>query len=95
MVLRINYLSGVSYDCKKVHKIYIFALFFVDLWLYWAYTVSMIKKNLYFTKKELEALKRLSQETGLKFSELVRRIIDAYFEQIENKKEARRSTTIY
>lgn len=40
----------------------------------------MVKKLISFTEKEVDKLNKLSEETGLGMSEIIRRIIDEYFE---------------
>lgn len=45
------------------------------------YTIHMIRINLYITKKQYEALKKLAQN-GTKVSELIRRAIDEYLERV-------------
>lgn len=44
----------------------------------------MERKNIYITQQQVDALKKKTEETGLKFSDLVRRAIDEYL-----KKEGR------
>jgi hypothetical protein len=46
----------------------------------------MIRKDLYFTKQQIEKLKELSIETGLTVSELIRRAIDSFLSK-ETKKD--------
>lgn len=43
------------------------------------YNIRMIRINLYITKKQFDALKKLAQN-GTKMSELIRRAIDEYLE---------------
>jgi len=38
----------------------------------------MIRKDLYFTKQQIEKLQEITEETGITFSELVRRAIDSF-----------------
>jgi predicted DNA binding CopG/RHH family protein len=40
------------------------------------YSLPMKRVNIYLTEHEIAALQKLSQATGLKFAELVRRMID-------------------
>jgi len=41
----------------------------------------MIRINVYVTEKELAALRKLADDTGLPFSEHIRRAIDEYLER--------------
>lgn len=47
----------------------------------------MINKNVYLTEKELERLANLTEETGLLFSELIRRAVDELLDREEEKLE--------
>jgi len=41
----------------------------------------MIRKDVYFTLQQIKRIEREMKTTGLSFSELLRRIVDLYFEQ--------------
>ena len=41
----------------------------------------MKKAMFYLTEQEIESLKKLSEKTGLSMSELVRRVLDQYFQK--------------
>jgi len=41
----------------------------------------MIKKQMFFTDRELKLLQTEAKEKGLSFAELVRRILDQYLEK--------------
>ena len=45
----------------------------------------MTKVTLHFTIRQVAALKRLSQSTGLAVAELIRRAIDAYLKETKNE----------
>ena len=44
-------------------------------------------KTHYFTEQQLKSLEKHAKEKGLTTSELLRRIIDKYFEDIEKEKK--------
>ena len=48
---------------------------------------NMELKNYYLTVKEIEKLHNASKDMGISVSELLRRIIDGYFEKLKNKNE--------
>lgn len=43
----------------------------------------MIRTTLFLTKLQLQQLKKITQKTGIKFSELVRRAIDMILKEYE------------
>lgn len=45
------------------------------------------RANFYLTDNQLAQIKKLSKETGLSYSELLRRAIDEYLERQKSKKE--------
>lgn len=45
----------------------------------------MKKYNLYLTEPQIEALTEISEEKGLSVSEVIRRALDAYLEEEEEK----------
>jgi len=47
--------------------------------------MNMERTNIYATKKQLDAIKKIAQETGLVMSEIIRRAIDAYLENRRDK----------
>ncbi len=46
----------------------------------------MEKTNISFTKQHLQKLRKHKKETGIPSSELIRRLLDKYFEEKEVKK---------
>ena len=48
-------------------------------------------KQLYLSEKQIEKLQEDADERDIKFSELVRRILDDYLESKEDKKKADKS----
>ena len=49
----------------------------------------MQRKNIYLTDKELAALEAYAKQTGLRFSDIVRRIIDDWMRRIAQEEETR------
>ena len=45
----------------------------------------MIRTNIHLTEKQLEALRKLSEDTGLTVAEHIRRAIDEYLETKSDK----------
>jgi len=43
----------------------------------------MIKVNMYFSEKDVSSIKKLAVETGLSFSEHVRRAVTLYLESLK------------
>ena len=46
----------------------------------------MIRRQIYYTEQQIKKLKAEANKTGIKVSELVRRIIDEYFDNKEKNK---------
>lgn len=46
----------------------------------------MIRANFHITEKQSEKLRELSEQTGMKQAEHVRRALDAYFKSLERGK---------
>ena len=44
---------------------------------------NMIRTNLFLTKKQHSAIKKLAKEKGITFSEMFRKIVDMYLERKE------------
>ena len=53
----------------------------VDKFIYRVYISCMKRINIHLTKQQIERLKNLAIETGLKIAELIRRAIDEYLEK--------------
>lgn len=51
----------------------------------YAYTREMKKYNLYLTEPQIESLTQISEQKGLSVSEVIRRALDAYLEEEEEK----------
>ena len=51
----------------------------------YAYTGEMKKYNLYLTELQIESLTQISEQKGLSVSEVIRRALDAYLEEEEEK----------
>jgi predicted DNA-binding protein len=43
---------------------------------------AMKRRNFYLTKQQIEALRALAEQTGLKVSEHIRRAIDSYLDRV-------------
>ena len=46
----------------------------------------MVRTSIVLTEHQRETLRAISKETGLPFSEIIRRAIDAYIQQYRRKK---------
>jgi len=46
----------------------------------------MYKVNVYLTPRQLDALKKKSEELGISYAEILRRVLDAWIEQEEEEK---------
>lgn len=40
----------------------------------------MIRKNIFFTKNQINAIEEEARKRGITFSEMLRRILDSYFD---------------
>ena len=47
----------------------------------------MYKVNVYLTPRQLDALKKKSEELGISYAEILRRVLDAWIEQGEQKRK--------
>ena len=53
---------------------------------------DMVRKIHYLAVKEVQKIESTSEDMGISSSELLRRIIDSYFENLEKKKKRDEST---
>jgi len=53
---------------------------------------DMVRKIHYLAVKEVQKIESTSEDMGISSSELLRRIIDSYFEKLEKKKKRDEST---
>ena len=60
--------------------IYSYLQLFIDSFELGVYVVYMIRKNIHLTTYQINKIKKQSKNTGISSAELIRRIIDSYFE---------------
>ena len=50
---------------------------------------TMIRTNIYLTKRQVEFLNKLKDETGTPVAQSIRRILDEWFETAEEKRNSK------
>jgi predicted DNA-binding protein len=53
----------------------------LDKWIQGVLGMTMIRKNVHLTQRQIKKLNALSKKTGRPVSELIREVIDRYFER--------------
>lgn len=61
----------------------------LDMYTYLIYNRHMERISLFLTEKQIERLKRLSEESGLPVAELIRRAVDEYLDKVSQKRDDR------